>query len=147
MCSYDQSLVTVAFLWEKISQRHFYNDLTWKAAFFEGWSWFKFNNFGLVLRTNLKCYDSVAKGSKLKVRRFWGPVPSFVEVTGEKLVGGASPPSILNGVKKIPVLKVSRNSFQLCMQICLVNIHVSLLSKDFPQPLRGLSYFKKTVVL
>ena len=28
------------------------------------------------------------KGLKLKVRKFWGLIPSFVEVTGEKLVGG-----------------------------------------------------------
>ena len=30
----------------------------------------------------------MAKGLKLKVRKFWGPNPTFVEVTGEKLVGG-----------------------------------------------------------
>ena len=33
------------------------------------------------------------------------------------------------------------------MQICLVNIHVTLLNKDFPWPLRGFSYFKKIVVI
>ena len=38
---------------------------------------------------NLKFYTSVAKGLKLKVRKFLGLVPSFVEVTGEKLVGRA----------------------------------------------------------
>ena len=37
--------------------------------------------------------------------------------------------------------------FQNCMQICLVNIHVTLLNKDFPWPLRGFSYFKKIVVI
>ena len=67
-----------------------YKDLTRKTASFEGWSWFKFNNLGLTLDTNLKCYTSVAKGLKLKVRRFWGLIPTFVEVTVEKLVG---PPS------------------------------------------------------
>ena len=35
MCSCDQSLVTVAFLWEKISQPQFYKDLTRKTTFFE----------------------------------------------------------------------------------------------------------------
>ena len=71
--------------------------MTRKTAFFEGWSWFKFNNLGLTLGTNLKFYTSVAKGLKLKVRKFWGLIPMFAEVTGEKLVrgggGGAFCPS------------------------------------------------------
>ena len=46
-----------------------------------------FNNLGLALGTNLKFYTSVAKGSKLKVRKFLGLIPTFVEVAGEKLVG------------------------------------------------------------
>ena len=29
------------------------------------------------------------KGLKLKFRKFFGLIPAFVEVTGEKLVGGA----------------------------------------------------------
>ena len=62
--------------------------MTRKIAFFQEWSWFKFNNLGLALGTNLKFCTSVAKGLKLKVRKFWGPNPTFVEVTGEKLVGG-----------------------------------------------------------
>ena len=37
---------------------------------------------------NLKFYSSVEKGLKLKVRKFYGQVPTFVEVTGGKLVGG-----------------------------------------------------------
>ena len=60
-----------------------------KNSFFEGWSWFKFNNLGLALGTNLKFYTSVAKGLNLKVRRILGLLPTFVEVTGEKLVVGA----------------------------------------------------------
>ena len=36
---------------------------------------------------NLKFYSSVEKGLKLKVRKFYGQVPTFVEVTGGKLVG------------------------------------------------------------
>ena len=35
----------------------------------------------------LKFYNSVVKGLKVKVRQFWGLVLTFVEVTGEKLVG------------------------------------------------------------
>ena len=53
---------------------------------------------------NLKFYTSVAKGLKLKVKKFSGLVPTFVEVTGGKLVGGglfAPPPLILNRVKKM----------------------------------------------
>ena len=76
--------------------------MTRKAAFFEGWSWFKFNNLGPTLGANLKFYSSVAKELKLKVRKFWGLIPTFVEVTGEKLVGGRfllTP--ILNRVKHI----------------------------------------------
>ena len=40
-----------------------------KNRFFEGWSWFKFNNFGLTLGMTLKFYTSLAKGLKLKVRK------------------------------------------------------------------------------
>ena len=47
---------------------------------------------------NLKFYTSVAKGLILKVRKFWGLVPTFVEVTGEKLVGDLFGPLILNRV-------------------------------------------------
>ena len=59
--------------------------MTKKITFFEGWSWFKFDNYGLALGTNLKFYTSVGKGLKLNVRKFWGLIPIFVEVTGEKL--------------------------------------------------------------
>ena len=58
---------------------------------------FKFNNLGLALDMNLKFYTSVAKELKLKVRKFWELIPTLIEVTEEKLVGGAffrgSPPS------------------------------------------------------
>ena len=59
-----------------------------KTDFFEGWSWFKFNYLGLALGKNLKFYTSVGKGLQLKVRTFWGLIPTFIEVTGEKLIGG-----------------------------------------------------------
>ena len=60
----------------------------------------KFDNLGLALGTNLKFYTNVAKELKLKVRKFCGLIPMFVEVTGEKLVGGSfSPPPILDRVK------------------------------------------------
>ena len=62
---------------------------TSKYTFFEGWSWFKFNNLGLTLDMALKIYTRVAKGFKLKVRKFLGPIPTFAEITVEKLVRGA----------------------------------------------------------
>ena len=74
--------------------------MTRKTAFFEGWSWFKFDNLGLALGTKLKFYTNVDKGLKLKVKKLWGP--TFVEVSGEKLVEGLfgqPPPTILNRVK------------------------------------------------
>ena len=42
----------------------------------------------------LKLYTVVSKGRKLKVRKFWGLIPTFVEVTGENMVGktAKSPP-------------------------------------------------------
>ena len=60
--------------------------MTRKTTFFEGWSWLKFNNLGLVLGTNLKFYTSVAKRLKLKVRESLGLDRTFVEVIGQKLV-------------------------------------------------------------
>ena len=42
----------------------------------------------MALGTNLKFNNSVAKGLKVKVRKFLGLVPTFVKVTREKLVGG-----------------------------------------------------------
>ena len=82
--------------------------MTKKTGFFEEWSWFKFNNFGLALDKNLKFYTSVEKGVELKFRKIWGLVPTFVEVTREKLVHWAflasslpSPASRI-GLKKSP---------------------------------------------
>ena len=46
----------------------------------------EFNNLGLLLAMTLTFYTSVAKEIKLKVRKFCGLSPTFVEVTGEKLV-------------------------------------------------------------
>ena len=78
--------------------------MTTESAFFEGWSWFKFNNLGLAIGMNLKFYTSVVNGLKLKAKKFCGLVPTFAEVTGEKLVGGglfAPPLPLLNRVKML----------------------------------------------
>ena len=55
--------------------------------FIWGVAWFKFNNLGLALGMALKIYITVTKRLKLKARKFWGLVPMFVDVAGEKLVG------------------------------------------------------------
>ena len=107
MWSCDQTLVTLAFRWEKLSQTQFYKNLTRKAAIFDRWSWFKFNNLGLTLGANLKFYTSVAKGLKLKFRKFWGLTITFAEVTVEKLVvepfsPPSPPPPSWIGLKKCP---------------------------------------------
>ena len=78
MCSCDQSLVTVAFLWEKLSQPQFDKDLTRKNALVERWSWFKFNNLGLALGRNFTFYTNVKKELKLNVSKFWGLIATFV---------------------------------------------------------------------
>ena len=95
MSSCDQIFITVAFLREKLPHCQLYEDLIRKPAYFEKWSWFKFYNLGLTLGINLTFYASVAKGLKLKFRKFWGLTPTFVQVTGKKLVGGMflDPPS------------------------------------------------------
>ena len=45
--------------------------------FFEGWSWFKFNNLGLALGIVFKFYTSVKNGLKLKVSEFLGLISTF----------------------------------------------------------------------
>ena len=73
--------------------------MTRRTNFFEGYSWVKFNNLGLALGMALDFYTSVAKGLKLKVKKFLGLIPTFAKVTEEKLAGGAFYPHILNRVK------------------------------------------------
>ena len=41
----------------------------------------------MALGTNLKFNTSAEKGLKLKVRKFWGLILTFAEVTEEILVG------------------------------------------------------------
>ena len=66
-----------------------------KWILFERYSWFKLSNFWLTLGMALKFYSSVAKGLQLKVKKFWVLIPTFVEVTREKLVGAFCLPSWL----------------------------------------------------
>ena len=78
ICSCDPSLLTLGFLRKKSSWPQLYNYLTRKTNFFEGWYWFKFNNFWLTLGMALKSYTSVAKRLKLKVRKFWRLTYTFL---------------------------------------------------------------------
>ena len=104
--------------------------MTRKIAFFQEWSWFKFNNLGLALGTNLKFCTSVAKGLKLKVRKFWGPNPTFVEVTGEKLVGGGGGwnywSSNFFSINFQEILKITKKFFlrSQLFYFALANIHL-----------------------
>ena len=82
-----------------------------KNHFFEGWSWFKFNNLAMVLGMTLKFYTSVAKGLKLKARKFCGLTPPFVEVTGEKLVGLTFLPHSWIGLRNQKQLKQLLTTF------------------------------------
>ena len=97
--------------------------MTRKIAFFEGWSYFKFNNLGLALGTNLKFCASLSKGLKLKVRKFLGLIPTFVEVTGEKLVGGpfCPPPLFWIGLSK---LKFPKDLVTFTKEICNGKLHL-----------------------
>ena len=111
--------------------------MTRKIAFFEGLSWFKFNNLRLALGTNLKFYTTVAKGLKLKVRKFWRPNSTFVEVTGEKLVWGLFVPLP-------PTLNFYPTSKQKATEPhTLQNIVVKSLKKQ----IQSLSLFIKHLVL
>ena len=53
------------------------------TAFFDGWC----HGSSLIIwaGTRYKLYTYVTKELKLKVRKFWGLIPTFVEVAGESL--------------------------------------------------------------
>ena len=70
--------------YHNLSYHKFYKDLTRKTAFFEEWSWFKFNNLGLALGMTL--YQD-SKRVKVTVRKFLVLIPTSVEITVAKLVG------------------------------------------------------------
>ena len=57
---------------------------------------FKLNSLGLALGMALKPYTSVAEGIKQKFRNFFELILTFAEITEEKLVRVASPPSLPN---------------------------------------------------
>ena len=103
MCLCDQSLVTAAILWEKLSQPQFYKNFTKKSAFFEGWCWFKFNNLGLHYVQTWN-FTPVWKRVKTKSQKVFG-ASSYRGKTGR--VGGGVElfgPPFLNRVKLQPKL-------------------------------------------
>ena len=72
---------------------------------------------------NLKLYTSVAKGLKLKVKKFLGLVRTFIEVTREKLVGGLfAPPPTLTILNRVNVnnatlaTDLTEHSAKLCAE-------------------------------
>ena len=58
-----------------------------KNNFCEGWSRFNFDNLELWIDMALKFYTTVRKGLKLKVRKFFGLIPTIVGNTVEKMAG------------------------------------------------------------
>ena len=94
-----------------------------KINFFEGCSWFKFNNLGLAL----KFYSSVAKWLKLKVRKIWGLIFTLVEVK-EKLVRRVFPPSSWIILKRVNIENFPFNrsyKFHQCITKNIIIIRAS----------------------
>ena len=70
----------------------------------------------------LRFYTSVAKGLKLQVRKCWELIPKFVEVTGQKLVGGPFCPPSWIGLRLLHSQKENKNAWMLlyeCFQALL----------------------------
>ena len=63
----------------------------------------------------MKFYTSLSKGLKLKVRKCLGLIPTFVKVTGEKLIGRSFRPlhPILNRVKGDPNNNLSKYTYYI----------------------------------
>ena len=85
-----------------------------KNCFFEGWSWFKLNTWGLVLGMDLKFYTSVEKGLKLKVRKVWRLILTFAEVLEEKLVGGPLCPPLFLILDRVKDLRRHKILMGMC---------------------------------
>ena len=60
-----------------------------------------FNNLGPTLGMAMVFYANVAKGLKLKVRKFWKINPAFVEARGKIGRGSLFPSPILDRVNKL----------------------------------------------
>ena len=93
----------------------------------------KFNNLGLALGIVWKFYASVAKESKLNVRKFRGLVPVLIKVIGEKLVGGAflGPSSLIGLILGSNRLFLYRNGVLLILVLSTKNRYSSFFEKCF----------------
>ena len=97
------------------------------STFFERPYWFKVNNLGLALDMALKFYANVAKRLKLKIRKWWGLIPKFVEgSTGEKLLVGAfrSLPRLERVKLKLKAQKCTYTFAYIYIQKCKLNIYI-----------------------
>ena len=94
----DQSLVTLLFLWKKLSYPRFYMDLTWKINFFEVCSLFKFNNLVQALDLFLRFYTTFTKELKLIQKDFWANIYVYrnywVKTGGRAFLTSPPPPSL-----------------------------------------------------
>ena len=125
--------------------------MTRKTTFFEGWSWFKFNNLGLALGMTLQF---VAKELKLKVRMFWWLILTFVAVTGEKLIGVASPPAtslppktlwLLNVITPFKIKIIEKPHTVLLPDLWFLNCNKKFKNSvelEFPKNWPGDEFFK-----
>ena len=84
---------------------------------------FKFNNLGLAL--------GMAKWLNLEARKFWGTIPKFLKVTGEKLTVGVffHPRPILNCVKETSAWQKWNCSFERFFSVDVGNL---LKSSEVP---------------
>lgn len=77
MWSYDQSLANLTFLWEKLSNLKFYEDLSSKMFLSQ------VQNLDPLLGIALKFYNKMVKRGKTKNQKIWQLTPQFREVTEE----------------------------------------------------------------
>ena len=92
---------------------------------------------GVALGKDLKFYTSVAKGLKIKVRMFWGLIPTFVKVIGKKLVGEAllTAHPFLNRANVTIFLSVSYDLHDECFFSKIYGVQMyDFLNKTFYTP-------------
>ena len=81
----------------------------------------------------MKFCTRFSKGLKLKVRKFWGLILTFVEVTGKKLSGGGllhtPPPPILNRVKSPENIK--HKDMKIKIEGHIITLHRVLFQSSF----------------
>ena len=97
--------------------------MTRKTNFFEGCSWFKFNNLGLALGMALKFYNSVAKGLSQKVLEASSYVSrSYMVKTGREPF--CLPPSWI-GLRFLGFLRPFLIKIYLIKKTCIARTHIN----------------------